>query len=204
MRTGVAVIVQAPLVTGLWGGRADILRRVERPSLLGSFWYEPLDTKLSAETKGGTILQLCTYAEMLGTLQGAAPERFHVVTPGQPFTIQTYRFDDYRAYLQAHSRAPGSSSCRRDARSDVSRSGAAVRLLPVVVGVRRPAQGRRSPLARRGHHQVANRATRRVVSHHTRVARRLHASVPSQALPGFDRERAQSAGASPDPTAGPP
>jgi predicted RecB family nuclease len=100
MRTGVSVIVQAPLVAGSWGGRADILRRVERPSLLGSFSYEAVDTKLSAETKGGTILQLCTHADMLGVLQGAAPERFHVVTPGQPFTIQTYRFDDYRAYYR--------------------------------------------------------------------------------------------------------
>ena len=100
MRTGVAVMVQAPLVAGSWGGRADILRRVERPSGLGSFSYEPADTKLSGETKGGTILQLCAYAGLLEALQGAPPERFHVVTPGEPFETQTYRLDDFRAYYR--------------------------------------------------------------------------------------------------------
>jgi len=100
MRAGIGVIVQAPLVAGSWGGRADVLRRVGRPSELGLFSYEPTDTKLSAETKGGTILQLCTYSEMLRSLQGIPPERFHVVTPGEPFTTHTYRLDDFGAYYR--------------------------------------------------------------------------------------------------------
>lgn len=95
------VIVQAPLVVDGWGGRADILRRVERPSTLGDWSYEPADTKLAAETKGGTILQLCVYAEMLETLQGISPEHFYVVTPGAPFVVEPYRLDDYAAYYRS-------------------------------------------------------------------------------------------------------
>jgi predicted RecB family nuclease len=101
MIEGTQVIVQAPLVTDGWGGRADILRRVEGASLLRSWSYEPIDTKLAADTKGGTILQLCVYAEMLEALQAVAPLYFHVVTPGDPFTTEHYRFDDYRAYYRS-------------------------------------------------------------------------------------------------------
>ena len=100
MRTGVALIVQAPLVAGAWRGRADILRRVERSSALGPFCYEPVDTKLSAETKGSTILQLCTYADMLEALQRAPAENFHVVAPGDPFETHSYRWVDFRAYYR--------------------------------------------------------------------------------------------------------
>lgn len=101
MIEGTEIIVQAPLVTDGWGGRADILRRVERASMLGSWSYEPIDTKLAVDTKGGTILQLCVYAEMLEALQAIAPVYFHVVTAGDPFTTEHYRFDDYRAYYRS-------------------------------------------------------------------------------------------------------
>ncbi|MEX1129739.1 MAG: TM0106 family RecB-like putative nuclease [Vicinamibacterales bacterium] len=100
MRAGADVIVQAPLIGEPWAGRSDVLQKVDKPSALGGWSYEPADMKLAAETKGGTILQLCTYAEMLEGLQGAAPERFHVVTPGEPFTVATYRLDDFRAYYR--------------------------------------------------------------------------------------------------------
>jgi hypothetical protein len=35
MRAGALIIVQGALKTGRWGGRADVLRRVEAPSQLG-------------------------------------------------------------------------------------------------------------------------------------------------------------------------
>jgi hypothetical protein len=44
MQAGVDVIVQAPLVEGGWGGFADVLRRVDTPSDLGGWSYEPLDS----------------------------------------------------------------------------------------------------------------------------------------------------------------
>ena len=51
MKAGKEVIVQGALVQGHWGGRMDILRRVEVPSSLGGWSYEVIDTKLARETK---------------------------------------------------------------------------------------------------------------------------------------------------------
>ncbi len=79
MRSGADVIAQATLVAGRWFGRADVLLRVERPSRLGAWSYEALDTKLAQETKAGAILQLCLYSELLEEAQGARPEHMYVV-----------------------------------------------------------------------------------------------------------------------------
>src|SRR5207237_211957 len=57
MRAGQEVIVQPTLTMGRWHGRADVLRRVDAGSNLGPWSYEAVDTKLSRETKAGTILQ---------------------------------------------------------------------------------------------------------------------------------------------------
>ena len=98
MQSGADVIVQAPLRANGWFGYADVLRRVERPSArLGSWSYEALDTKLARETKGGTILQLCVYSDIVGELQGAMPEAFAVVTP---LREERYRFDDFAAFYR--------------------------------------------------------------------------------------------------------
>ena len=77
MRAGVALIVQPALRNGRWFGRPDLLRRVETPSAFGPWSYEVVDTKLAKETRGGTILQLVLYSELLQAVQAAAPERFH-------------------------------------------------------------------------------------------------------------------------------
>ena len=58
MGSGAAIISQAVLLDGRWGGRADILRRIDTPSALGDWSYEVIDTKLARETKGGSVLQL--------------------------------------------------------------------------------------------------------------------------------------------------
>ena len=81
MRSGAEVITQAALTKGAWRGRIDVLRRVEVPSDLGAWSYEPIDTKLARETKGGTIIQLCLYAELVEAAQGLMPEHIHVVAP---------------------------------------------------------------------------------------------------------------------------
>ncbi len=98
MRRGVDVIVQATLTVGRFLGRADVLRKVETPSELGDFSYEALDTKLAQETKGGTILQLCLYSDLLTQLQGVAPECMYVVTPpdGDGSGVERYRVERYR------------------------------------------------------------------------------------------------------------
>ena len=51
MKKGAAVIAQGALAHQSWGGRADILRRVELLSAFGDWSYEALDTKLARETK---------------------------------------------------------------------------------------------------------------------------------------------------------
>jgi uncharacterized protein len=100
MREGVPVIAQGALQAAQWGGRIDILRRVEKPSGLGAWSYEIVDTKLARETKGNTILQLCIYSDLLGGAQKLTPEFAYVVTPGSDFKPQAFRFHDYAAYYR--------------------------------------------------------------------------------------------------------
>ena len=100
MKKGVDVIVQPPLAYGRWFGRADVLRRVERPSKLGPWSYEVYDCKLALETKATTILQLSLYSECLAAIQGEWPEYMHVVPPGDGFVSEPYRVSDYSAYYR--------------------------------------------------------------------------------------------------------
>ena len=100
MADGYDLLYQAPLADASWTGRADFLRRVESPSNLGSWSYEVLDTKLARETKAGTILQLCVYSHLVGSMQGTRPDYMHVVTPGTGFVPVPYRVDEYAAYFR--------------------------------------------------------------------------------------------------------
>ncbi len=100
MRRGDPVIVQAALAHQGWNGRADILSRIEVPSSLGPWSYEPIDAKLARETKAGTILQLCLYADLLDIMQGQPPEYMKVMVPWSDFEPQPYRFADYPAYFR--------------------------------------------------------------------------------------------------------
>jgi len=69
IRAGADVIVQPALRNGRWFGRPDVLRRNGTPSALGPWSYEVVDTKLAKETRGGTILQLGLYSELLGDVR---------------------------------------------------------------------------------------------------------------------------------------
>ena len=104
IRAGVDVIVQAALSHGSWYGRPDILLKVSKNGTkLGAWCYEPVDAKLARETRGGTIMQLGLYCELLDKIQGQAPEWFHVVAPGPGGTDQvrhSYRFQEYSAYFR--------------------------------------------------------------------------------------------------------
>ena len=100
MREGVDVVYQATLEDDVWSGRVDFLRRIDVPSDLGAWSYEPFDTKLARETKAGTILQLCVYAYLLERVQGVRPVSMHVVTPATDFEPTSYRVDDYGAYFR--------------------------------------------------------------------------------------------------------
>lgn len=100
MVAGEEIIVQGAFRANGWVGRADILRRVDTASDLGAWSYEVIDTKLARETKGGTVLQLCLYADLVAAVQGCRPVSSHVVAPRSEYEPQTYRMDDYAAYYR--------------------------------------------------------------------------------------------------------
>jgi uncharacterized protein len=100
MKAGADVIAQGAFRSGRWVGRTDILRRVEVRSDLGAWSYEVADTKLARETKGGTVLQLCLYADLVKAVQGRRPEFGHVIVPWSDYVPQSFRMDDYSAFYR--------------------------------------------------------------------------------------------------------
>jgi predicted RecB family nuclease len=113
MRAGFDAIAQADLQDGRWRGRADVLLKIPGEKPNGRRAYEVVDTKLARETRGGTILQLCLYSELLAKTQGTLPQQMHVVSPGREFKPETFRTHDFMAYyrlvksrLEAHVAAP--------------------------------------------------------------------------------------------------
>jgi uncharacterized protein len=100
MRDGVDIIVQGALGDDRWFGIADIIHRVDTPSMLGASSYEVTDTKLARETRAGTILQLALYSELISAIQGVSPTHFHVVTSDPVHPRQSYRLNDYAAYFR--------------------------------------------------------------------------------------------------------
>jgi len=100
MKQGVDVIAQATLTNGRWFGRADVLRRVQRPGRFGNWSYEVYDCKLARETKAATILQLSLYSELLALIQGVLPESMYVIPFGADFRPERYRVLDFAAYYR--------------------------------------------------------------------------------------------------------
>jgi predicted RecB family nuclease len=104
MREGADVIYQATLFDGTWLGYADFLLRVDGPdaaSDLGSYHYEVADTKLARHVKGGALLQMCVYADLLARLQGRMPGKMHVALGGSGHRVESHRLEDYLAYFRS-------------------------------------------------------------------------------------------------------
>ena len=78
MEQGAKAIFQAAFLQPPWSGFADFLIRVEEPSNLGHWSYEPVDTKLARSAKASHVVQLGIYARMIANIQGKAPRRAHV------------------------------------------------------------------------------------------------------------------------------
>ena len=97
MRLGVDVVYQARLEQDNWQGWSDFLIKVNKPSNLGNWSYEVMDTKLATETKSGTILQIALYSQIIADIQGFMPEHMHVETPDEH---TQYRVDDFIAYVR--------------------------------------------------------------------------------------------------------
>ncbi len=99
MREGAEVIYQGAFADGGWRGRADFLERVERPTDLGGWGYEAVDTKLSrAQALPHHVLQLSVYSQSIERIQGRAPEWMHLeLGSGRRDTI---RVADVAAYVR--------------------------------------------------------------------------------------------------------
>jgi predicted RecB family nuclease len=97
MYEGYEIIFQATLTDQNLIGHADFLRKVPRPSALGSWSYEVLDTKLAKSAKAKFIIQLGFYSALVATAQGLDPLHMHVVLGDR--TEVSYRCADYSRYL---------------------------------------------------------------------------------------------------------
>ncbi len=98
MATGVPILYQATFFDGAFVGHADFLRRVERPSNLGAWSYEVLDTKLALSSKPYFLVQLCNYGEHLERIQGVMPAHGSIVLgDGRE---ERFRLHDYLAYYR--------------------------------------------------------------------------------------------------------
>jgi predicted RecB family nuclease len=100
MQSGVEAIAQATLASGRWFGRSDVLRRVERPSELGSWSYEVYDCKLACETRLQQSFSPHFTSQLLESVQGVLPELMYVVPPGVDFQPEKYRVLDFAAYYR--------------------------------------------------------------------------------------------------------
>ena len=101
MRRGADVIYQATLFDGTWRGYADFLLRTDGPSRLGAHHYEVADTKLARRVKGGALLQMCVYSDLVAAIQGVMPTQMHVVLGGSAYQEDSHRLDDYLAYYRS-------------------------------------------------------------------------------------------------------
>jgi predicted RecB family nuclease len=104
MRRGDAVIYQATFFQAdgdeRWQAHADFLVRVDTPSDLGAWSYEPADAKLARAAKTSAVLQLCAYAEMTARIQGSLPEYINLILGGPGHPEERLRLSDYHAYYR--------------------------------------------------------------------------------------------------------
>jgi predicted RecB family nuclease len=98
MRRGTPKIYQAVFFDGTSVGISDLLVRVERPSRLGEWSYEALDVKLARDVRPHFVLQLCSYSDHLGRIQGVEPEHMHLSLGTGESAI--YRWADFSAYYR--------------------------------------------------------------------------------------------------------
>ncbi len=99
LRRGVSAIYQATFQNGIWHGRSDFLVRVQKPSALGSWSFEVVETKLARSTKAGALIQLCFYSDILSQIQEVQPDWMHVVLGGGT-SPERYRVEQYIAYFR--------------------------------------------------------------------------------------------------------
>ena len=73
---------------------------METPTPTLPWSYEVADTKLARSVKASAVLQLSSYSEHLGRIQGRDPERMHVVLGGSAREVASFRVAPYAAYYR--------------------------------------------------------------------------------------------------------
>ena len=96
MRDGASSIAGGCFFDGTFFGRADFLRRVERPSAALRWSYEVVDTKLAASVKPNYLVQLAHYSAHLTRIQGVQPAMMHVLLGSG--AERSFRVDEAAAY----------------------------------------------------------------------------------------------------------
>lgn len=101
LRRAPDVVFQGALHGGAWGGYSDFLERVDRPSALGDFSYEVVDTKLKRKPDPKHVLQLSLYSDLLADAQGARPEAAHLqLGDGSRFTVRLAEVSSYARHAR--------------------------------------------------------------------------------------------------------
>jgi len=99
LHAGVDVVYQPVFVDGDSYGRADFVKRVDKPSKLGNWSYEVIEAKLARSTKVRAVIQLCHYSLLLSKIQGADPDWMHVVLGGGTWP-EKFLTNHYLAYFR--------------------------------------------------------------------------------------------------------
>lgn len=102
MREGPDIIFQGALLGGAWGGYSDFLERVNRPSSLGDWSYEVVDTKLKRKPDPKHVLQLSLYSDLLADVQDLAPEAAHLqLGDGSRFSVNLIDVASYARHARS-------------------------------------------------------------------------------------------------------
>ncbi len=118
MRAGAKLIYQATFFDGRFLGHTDFLRRVQKPSDLGDWSYEVIDTKLALSPKPYFIVQLCSYSEHVQRVQGHMPDYGYIVLGNGE--ERAFRLSDYLAYYRHLKQRFVTEEMRRESASEAS------------------------------------------------------------------------------------
>lgn len=106
MESGAPLIYQGLLLSRsgavLYESRPDFLVRVDHPSRLGGFSYEPLDSKLARAVKLDGLIQVVDYADALEQVQGVLPRKVHLYLAGSD--LVSLATDAYVEEVRLHKR----------------------------------------------------------------------------------------------------
>ena len=98
MSDGVEIIFQAFFQVENRIGHVDFLNKVDKPSQLGNYSYEVIDTKLSKKARPKSIIQLCFYSDLLEHFQGTDPDYIYLkLGDGKK---ESFYLKDYYAYYK--------------------------------------------------------------------------------------------------------